>query len=140
MWSNIDRRLALLKIQRQFFKIQRKNEVARFSSFFLYSQIYINQVRGSANLYQIFCFFEIPYWPLLLPTFSLLAQAALRASPEVAFALAIVITNFRFFGPGGLRAPCVLVCSLVIVITIVQSFSFFSPYFAFDPLRGNSRM
>ena len=33
---------------------------------------------------------------------------------------------FAYFGPGGLRAPCVLVCamrSLAIVITIVQSFS-----------------
>ena len=51
-------------------------------------------------------------------------------------------------GPGGLRAPCVLECamrSLAIVITIVQSFSlslslFFSPFFAFDPLRGISRV
>ena len=34
--SNIDRVPALLKIQRKFFKIQRKNEVARFSSFFLW--------------------------------------------------------------------------------------------------------
>ena len=53
-----------------------------------------------------------------------------------------------FFGPGGLRAPCVLACamrSLAIVITIVQSFSLsssssFSPSFAFDPLRGISRV
>ena len=69
----------------------------------------------------------------------MLAQSALRASPEVAFALAIVITNFRFFGPGGLRAPCVLVCSLVIVITIVQSFLFF--YFfenLFPPIVCNN--
>ena len=54
-----------------------------------------------------------------------------------------------YFGPGGLRAPCVLACamrSLAIVITIVQSFlfslflSFFSPFFAFDPLRGISHV
>ena len=40
--------------------------------------------------------------------------------------LAIVFTYFFLFGPGGLRAPCVLACamrSLAIVITIVQSFS-----------------
>ena len=51
----------------------------------------------------------------------------------------------RTFGPGGLRAPCVLACamrSLAIVITIVQSLSplFFSPSFAFDPLRGISHV
>ena len=46
------------------------------------------------------------------------------------------------FGPGGLRAPYVLaraMRSLAIVITIVQSF-FLSPSFAFDPLRGISRV
>ena len=47
-------------------------------------------------------------------------------------------------GPGGLSAPCVLACamrSLAIVITIVQSFSLsFYPFFAFDPLRGNSHV
>ena len=53
--------------------------------------------------------------------------------------------------PGGLHATCVLACamrSLAIVITIVQSFflslflsfSFFSPFFAFDPLWGNSQV
>ena len=52
------------------------------------------------------------------------------------------------FGPGGLRAPCVLACamrSLAIVFTFVQSFflSFFlssPPSSAFDPLRGISRV
>ena len=34
--SNIDRVPALLKIQRKFFKIQRENEVTRFSSVFLW--------------------------------------------------------------------------------------------------------
>ena len=58
--------------------------------------------------------------------------------------LAIVFTYFSF-GPGGLRAPCVLACamrSLAIVITIVQSFLFlsFSPSPAFDPLLGISRV
>ena len=57
--------------------------------------------------------------------------------------------NIIIIGPGGLRAPCVLACamrSLAIVITIVQSFFFslflffFSPSFAFDPLRGISRL
>ena len=54
--------------------------------------------------------------------------------------LAIVITIVQSFGPGGLRAPCMLACamrSLAIVITIVQSFS---PSFAFEPLRGNSHV
>ena len=61
--------------------------------------------------------------------------------------LAIVITIIRSFGPGGLRAPCVLACamrSLAIVITIVQSFflsfSLFPPSSAFDPLGGISRV
>ena len=55
------------------------------------------------------------------------------------------------FGPGGLRAPCVLACamrSLAIVFTIVQSFFLslslslflFPPSSAFDPLRGISRV
>ena len=51
------------------------------------------------------------------------------------------------FGPGGLPAPCVLACamrSLAIVITnfrsLFLSFSLFSPSFAFDPLRGISRV
>ena len=50
-------------------------------------------------------------------------------------------------GPGGLLAPCVLACamrSLAIVITIVQSFLFFSflfsPSSTFHPLRGISRV
>ena len=54
-----------------------------------------------------------------------------------------------YFGPGGLRAPCVLACamrSLAIVITNFRSlfllffFFFFSPSFAFDPLRGISHV
>ena len=57
-------------------------------------------------------------------------------------------TPFHDFGPGGLRA-CVLACamrSLAIVIAIVQasfflfSLFFLSPSFAFDPLRGISRV
>ena len=48
------------------------------------------------------------------------------------------------FGPGGLHAPCVrhacAMRSLAIVITIVQSFSLSPPSFAFDPLRGISRV
>ena len=49
------------------------------------------------------------------------------------------------FGPGGLRAPCVLACamrSLAIVITIVQSFSplFFLSVFCFWPTSGNSHV
>ena len=54
------------------------------------------------------------------------------------------ILTYTKFGPGGLRAPYVLAFamrSLAIVITIVQSFfslSSFSPFFAFDALRGNS--
>ena len=53
--------------------------------------------------------------------------------------LIVVQLDYRNIGPGGLRAPCVLACamrSLAIVITIVQSlflsFSFFSPFFAFE--------
>ena len=57
-----------------------------------------------------------------------------------------IALKYAVFGPGGLRAPCVLACamrSLAIVNTIVQSFfllSFFfsSPFFAFDPLQGIS--
>ena len=56
-----------------------------------------------------------------------------------------LLSPSSFFGPGGLRAPCVLECampSLAIVITIVQSllFFFFSPSFAFDLLREISRV
>ena len=55
--------------------------------------------------------------------------------------LAIVITNFRF-GPGGLRAPCMLVCAmrtLAIVITIVQSvFLSFSLFLRLLLFRGIS--
>ena len=63
----------------------------------------------------------------------------------VAFIVCLFV-KYLSFGPGGLRAPCVLACamrSFAIVITIVQSFSpliFFSPSFAFDPLRGISRV
>ena len=57
-------------------------------------------------------------------------------------------SKFNYVGPGGLRVPCLLACamrSLAIVITIVQSFSLsffllFSPFFAFDPLRGISHV
>ena len=46
-----------------------------------------------------------------------------------------------FFGPGGLRAPCVIecaMCSLAIIITIVQSFFLFLfSVFCFWPTSGN---
>ena len=59
----------------------------------------------------------------------------------------IIWSSVTCFGPGGLRAPCVLACAmrrLAIVITIIQSFSplsffLFSPSFAFDPLWEISR-
>ena len=82
-----------------------------------------------------------------------LFTASVRSRPPGPPAVPGVFFSFphfilAYFGPGGLRAPCVLACamrSLAIVITIVQSFSpllhlFFSPSFAFDPLRGIYRV
>ena len=82
------------------------------------------------------------------------ARVGLRLLPVVFVTLCSITPipgiPFWSFGPGGLRAQCVLACamrSLAIVITIVQSsvlffFFFFllSPSFAFDPLRGISRV
>ena len=62
--------------------------------------------------------------PLLLPTFGLLAQAALRAAPEVAFAM---------------RSWPLLLPTLGLSLSLFLSF-FLSPSFAFDPLRGNYRV
>ena len=46
---------------------------------------------------------------------------------------------FIYFGPGGLRAPCVAWPLLFLSFGLFLSF-FFSPSFAFDPLRGISRV
>ena len=55
----------------------------------------------------------------------------------------IVQNSFSVFGPGGLRAPCVAWPLLSPSFSLFSS-SFFSlslsPFFAFDPLRGNSRV
>ena len=52
----------------------------------------------------------------------------------------LIIEHYCIFGPGGLRAPCVLACAMR-SLDIVQSFSLLlSPSFAFDSLRGISRV
>ena len=84
-------------------------------------------------------------WPLFSPLFSL--SFFLSSPPSSAFDPLRRISHVRNnFGPGGLRAPCVLACamrSLAIVFTNFRSsFSplFFPPSSAFDPLRGISHV
>ena len=117
------------------------------------------------NTCTVIYFWSRRSWPLLIHTFFFLPSIdfhPFRGTTETNFGPGSlggswccmgthILTHLEgmckkiIFGPGGLRAPCVLACamrSLAIVITNFCSFflSFFSPSFAFDPLRGISHV